>query len=718
MADAFLSTFWYRVAKLRPRLRGHVTVHRHRYRGQPWYVLHDHAAARIHRFTPGAYMVMGRFDGRATIDEIWSELADSLDADAPSQDDVIQLLSKLHQQDLIQYEGSPDVTELLERYGKQSSQLVKQNLLNPVSIRIPLWDPDAFLTATLPFVRGLTGWFGLFLWLGLCVLGGLTAAMHWAGLTSNLADRLLAAENILITLVAYPLLKGLHELAHGWLAKVRGAEVREMGIMFLVFFPVPYVDASAAAAFRNKWDRASVSAGGIIVETAVAAIAVMVWASAETGFVTAVAFNLAMIGGLSTVLVNANPLLKFDGYYIFTDIIEVPNLAQRSNKFWGYLIQRYIFGAKQMREKVATWGERAWFTIYAPAAFAYRIFIMVGIALFVAQKYLFAGVLLGIWSIFNAIFKPLFKHLRHVAVAGELRKVRRRAVRITAGSIIAVAILVLLVPLPLRTDAEGVVWLPESSHLRAGTPGFVAELHVPQGTEVSQGVPLIRLEEPSQAARAEALSWRVEEASRRLTAAEAELEDRAEIAVARASWEEASSELSREQARSLDLSVRAPVDGWFEPVQDAASLTGRFFAEGDLLGYVLPERPHVVRVVVPQKDISLVRSQLTRVEMKLAGHLEVSSEVAILREVPAGSNALPAEALALSGGGVIATDPSDPEGLRTVEQIFVFDLSLPDQLTHASYGKRVYVRFSHGWEPAGAQIYRRVRQLFLRQFNA
>jgi putative peptide zinc metalloprotease protein len=487
MEEAFLSPIWYRVAELRPRLRAHVSVHRHRYRGQPWYVLHDHGAGRVHRFTPAAYLLIGRLDGNRSVDAVWRSVAETRDEDAPSQDDVIRLLSRLHQQDLIQYQGSPDVSELLQRYDRQSRQLVKQNLLNPVSIRVPMWDPDAFLSKTLPFVRPLLGWIGLLLWLVVVSAGAVTAGLQWERLTFDIADRMLAAENLLIALITYPLLKAAHELMHGYLAKQWGAEVREMGIMFLVFFPVPYVDASAAAAFRNKWRRAAVSAGGIIVELFVASIAIMVWANAEQGFVSALAYNLVLIGGISTLLVNGNPLLKFDGYYILTDIIEIPNLGNRSNEYLGYLIQRYIFGAKRLRRKPATPGERVWFLLYAPTAFCYRLFVMIGIALFVASQYFIVGVLIALWSVFNAVVKPLLKHIRYVMTSPKLRKVRPRAQRWTFGTMAAAVAIILAVPLPLRTDAEGVIWLPDEAHVRSGTTGFVEEVTAQRGDQVEGG---------------------------------------------------------------------------------------------------------------------------------------------------------------------------------------------------------------------------------------
>ncbi|SLN40712.1 PqqD family peptide modification chaperone [Roseisalinus antarcticus] len=716
MAEAFLSRIWYRVSGLTPRLRSHVTVHRHRYRGQPWYVLQDHSSGRVHRFTPAAYMVMGRFDGQTTIDRIWNDLAETYDADAPSQDEVIQLLATLHQNDLIQHASNPDVADLLERYRKKATEVWKQNLSNPVSVRVPLWDPDRFLTRTLPVVRLLTGWWGLILWAVVVAWGGLVGLQNYEALTTNFTDQLLGAQNLMISIVSYPLLKALHELAHGYLTKVRGGDVREMGIMFLVFFPVPYVDASAAAAFRNKWHRAAVSAGGIMVETFVAALAVLVWVELEPGFLRAVCFNLIAIGGLSTLVVNGNPLLKFDGYYVMSDLIESPNFGTRANRYWGYLIQKRLFRARQLKAPSATWGEKVWFTLYAPAALVYRLVVMIGIALFVAGKYYFIGILIAAWSVFNAVVKPMFKHIRHVLTSPSLRKVRSRAKAWTFGGMGLVALILLALPLPLRTDTEGVVWLPEAAHVRARAPGFLQGFDVARGAEVAAGAPLAALEAPTQDARIDALRWRNIEYERRLSVLQ--IRDRGGAELARLELEEARGELSRELARVADMTVRAPLAGRFEPVSPEGDILGRFFAEGDLIGYVLPPRPEVLRVAVPQADIALVRERLRGVEVRLAGRLEQRLQTQVLRTVPQASTTLPSAVLGSGGGGRFLTAPTDEKGLETTEPVFLYDLAVPDALADTGYGTRVHVRFDLGMEPLGFQIGRRVRQLFLDRFNA
>src|SRR5262249_37075249 len=152
--------------------------------------------------------------------------------------------------------------------------------------------------------------------------------------------------------------KALHELGHGYATKSCGGEVHEMGIMFLVFLPLPYVDASAAAGFRGKWRRASVGAAGMMVEIFVAALALFVWLAVEPGPVRALAFSVMITAGVTTILFNGNPLLRYDGYYILADLLEIPNLAIRGARYWGHLINRYVFGTEGTADFASTLGER------------------------------------------------------------------------------------------------------------------------------------------------------------------------------------------------------------------------------------------------------------------------------------------------------------------------------------------------------------------------
>jgi len=717
VADPFFSSSWFKVASLRPMLRSHARIHRHRYRGNIWYVADDGVVGRTHRFSWAAYMLIGRMDGRRSLDEIWRELVAELGDEAPTQDEVISILGQLHAADLLRSDSSPDTADLLERLDKQRRQIVKQNMKSPMSLRVPLIDPDDFLTRTIRWVRPFFGLFGLLLWLAAVIPALVLAGMNWSALTENLSDRVLAGENLLILALCYPVVKALHELGHGYAAKAFGREVRDMGIMFLVFFPVPYVDASAAGALRIKYQRAAVGAAGMMVEVFLAAIAMFVWVSVEPGLVRAIAFNVIAIAGVSSVLVNGNPLLRFDGYYILADLIEVPNLGGRANQFWSHIIDRYIFRTHGAEPFAATRGERIWFLLYAPAAFVARMVMLLGIALFVGTQFFVLGVLLALWSLFTGLVMPVWKMISHVATSPRLRRNRRRAVAWSGGAAAALLLLLFVIPAPHHTTTEGVVWLPEEAHVRARTDGIIASLVGVPGTRVAPGAPLAQAVRPALDAEIEALDWSVRELEARIAS---ELtEDRVKAALSRSELAEAREKLAVALERRGQLTVESGASGLFTlasiPAQD---LQGRHMRKGDLIGYVTPPRADVARVLVPQGDIELVRQRLRGVELKLADRPEQTFKSSLIREVPAARDELPSRTLGSEGGGAYAVDPRDPNRQKTLARLFQFDVRLPAALADVPFGTRVHVRFRHDPEPLGFQMWRRVRQLLLSSFGA
>ena len=361
MADSLFSPSWYRVAELKPRLRSHVEIHRHEYRGRLWYVLQDHAGGRSHRLTPAAYRLVGLMDGVRTVEQLW-QLTDAQVSDAaPTQDEVIRLLGQLHAADALICDAPPDGQELFRRFQRHQRMRWKQRLWTPLAVRLPLFDPDRFLERGLPLVRPLFTGYGVGIWLAVVATGIILAGVHWTDLTQNIVDRALTPQNLLLLWLVYPVVKALHELGHGFAVKIYGGEVHEIGIMFLVLIPIPYVDASAASGFRGKYRRMTVGAIGIAVELFLGSLALFVWLNAEPGAVHAVAYNIMLISGVSTLLFNGNPLLRFDGYYVLADGLEIPNLGTRSNKFLGYLAQRYLFGTRDAESPANTFGEKVWF---------------------------------------------------------------------------------------------------------------------------------------------------------------------------------------------------------------------------------------------------------------------------------------------------------------------------------------------------------------------
>ena len=710
MNSGFRNEMWYRVAELRPRLHSGMRISRQRYRGRSWYVLYNPATGRSHRFTPATYALIDAMDGSRTLDELWLGLLDSLGDHAPSQGDVIQLLHQLHAADVLQGGGLPELTETLERRRKQARPAWLRSLLTPMSMRFPLWDPARFLDRTWPLVRWLVSPLGAALWLVCVVPAGLLAARHWNELTDNLADRVLGLENLLLLWLTYPVVKLLHELGHAYAVRRGGGEVHEMGVMLLVFAPVPYVDASSSAAFRSKWTRIGVAAAGIVTELFVAALAMFLWAAAEPGIVRAMAFNVLLLCGASSVLFNANPLLRFDGYYVLCDLIEIPNLAQRANQYLQYLLRRHLYGDHDVPSPAHGRAEAVWMALYSPASWLYRVFITIGIALFIAGKYFFIGVLLALWTIGGMLVVPLAKGLKFLAGQAQFDRQRRRAIGLTVGVVAAVLAFVCFVPMPYTTVAEGVIWTPRNAEVRVETGGFVNRLFVDSGVQVEGGAPLVELRDPELAANLWASEARVEQYEAQY--ASEMFADRLQAAVTQQTLATERAALERLEARDAGLVAHAGRRGTWH-VANPQDLYGRYYEQGALLGFVLSGQSGTIRVVVPQGEADLVRNSTRRIEVRLVDRPWQTFRARLSRDVPAGSDQLPTKALALDGGGPFATDPTDSSGLKTLTRTFQFDLDLLADASDLAFGSRAYVRFEHSAQPIVKQVYHSVRQVLL-----
>lgn len=712
---SMFSPDWYRVAGLRLRLRPRAELHRRDLRGRLWYVVRDHQSGRYYRLSPAAYLLVCLLDGRRTIREAWELVGRRYGPEQPSQDEIILLLAQLHRADLLLGELPPDIGEVARRSVAHDRQTALARLRNPLALRLPLFDPDRFLTLTLPAVRPLISAPGLALWLALALTGFAEAAAHWDELTADIVDSVFSVLGLALALIAYPLVKAAHELGHAYVCKRFGGAVHELGVMLLVLFPVPYVDATDATSFPRTWQRALVGAAGIMVEMALAAVAMLVWIAASPGAVRAVAFNVMLIGGVSTLLFNGNPLLRFDGYYVLCDLIGIPNLARRSSQYVLYLIQRHLFGDDALPNPAETPGERRWLLSYAIASTAYRVALTFGIALFLASRYLMIGVLLGAWSVGSIMVWPLLKGLVHVARSPRLNGRRGRAAAAATALAVAPALLLFAAPVPYATLAQGVVRLPETALVRAPSDGVVSRVLARPGATVRRGDPILELDEPTLPAALAVLE--AERHELRVRRDVALMTDRVAANLLADQAQRAAGAVALARERLADSVLRAPRDGVLA-LPEADSLPGRFVRRGDLIGQVLAPDDLTVRVVVPQERIDLVRARTVSVELRLEHAFFRPMAAEVRRELPAAVGEMPSAALGLAAGGDIATDPTDASGRRAFEQTFLVDvapraLALTDIFT----GERAHVRFDHGAVPLGWRLLRDLRSLFLRRLD-
>lgn len=714
MKRSVFSQSWHNAAALRPSLLPHARFHPHTYRGQRWYILQDSTGGRYHRLSPGAYALVSRMDGVSTVQELWDEACRTGGDTIPTQDEVVELLMQLHSNDLLHCDVTPDAAELFERYTKRRKLKWKQWLTQPMSLRIPLLNPEPFLTRWAPHLAWIFSTRGALLWLVAVLPALVLAGKNWDELTVNLSDQVLATSNLLVLAFVYPVVKALHELGHGFATKVWGGPVHEMGLMFLLFAPVPYVDASAASAFRSKRQRVIVGAAGMLVELFLAAVAMYVWVLVEPGVVRAIAFNVMLIAGISTVIVNGNPLMRYDGYYILSDLIEIPNLAQRGQRYLTYLSDRYLFGARELESPDETITEKRWLVGYTVTSWFYRLFVMVAIILFIAGEFFIFGVLLALWGAFGLFIMPLWKAAKHILESPTLHRYRKRSIKIIGGLVAAVLIFGSTVPLPLRTQAEGVVWLPEQALVRAGVNGFFKNWLVAPGSYVAKGTPLLVMDDPLLQTELQVALAKVNEAQARYSTQQ--FTDTVQASVLRQQLEYEQHALEQIKERYEHLIVHSEVDGILT-AQNYQDMPGQYFKKGELLGYLMDRGQLIARVVVTQDNIDLVRTRSKSAELRFADAIPADYQVSVLREVPSASDELPTAALGPNGGGQIAVDPSDSRGLKTLERVFLIDLNLPDGAQPSSFGGRVFVRFNHAWEPLMSQWYRRIRQLFLSQFH-
>jgi putative peptide zinc metalloprotease protein len=709
------SSLWHRVEKLKPRLRGDVAVERHVIRGEVWYVVRDRFSTAALRFSPAVYFVLTRMDGTRSFDRIWQEAVDQFGEDAPSQDQILHTASQLYRANIMLSDAVVDDRELAERARAERDRIMTANFRNPMYVRIPLLDPDHFLEATQHLVRPLCGWLGGILWLFAVGWLALQMVIHWHELTIDIADRVLATESLITIVLIYPLLKILHELGHAYAVKLAGEEVHEMGVMMLTLLPAPYVNASASAIIPGKWQRILISAAGMMVELAVASLAMLVWLNAQPGLTRSIAYDTLFIASVSTLIFNGNPLLRFDAYYILSDFLEVPNLGSRSQRYFIYLAQRYLLGATDLRDPVMARGERFWFAVYAPASFTYRMFTLLGVALFISSKYFVIGVALAIWMAAASIAWPVLKGLKFILLSPTLTSVRWRAVSVTALAVAGIVAALALVPIPNGTVVRGLIWIADDSRIVAQSSGRLEKLLVEPGAMVAQDAALAKLDDPLIASKRKKAQALLAEIAARLLSAETRTPF--DLQVLSRQRELAQQELADLERQERNLIIRSPAAGAFI-VPHAVDLVDNFIKRGQAIGYVMSDRAPSIRASVPEGEIEIVRDQTKSVSVRFdeAPWTRLDS-LSVERQVPKSTRSLPAPALSTENGGPFTLDPAAKDKDMILESIFEIDISVPKDIAVEHWGERVWVRFDHGASPVIGRIYRAARQLFLGRFH-
>ena len=712
MDAPLLSARWFRVAGLRPLLDTQATVQRMAVRGAVWQVLTRPDGSRSVRLNASAWATVGRCDGQHTLQRLWEITLAELRDDAPTQDELIGLLARLHQSGLLSFDRVPDFDAVPAEpaQDRRTADGPRQSLL---AWRFPLGCPDVWLARLAGRLRWLFTPVALLLW-----LAGMAAVVFVAWpqaevLSAQLREGLGTPRWLAWAWLVYPVMKVLHEVAHGLVIRHWGAQVPQWGVTLLMGTPVPYVDAGAAVALPSRWQRAAVAAAGIVVELTLVALGLVLALAVQPGALRDLALVVVAIGGLSSLLVNANPLMRFDGYHLLCDLADLPNLAPRSSAHWLHMLRTRLLRIPGESPVVPLPGEAPWLWGYAPAALAMRWSVALGVLLWLESVQPLLAVLAALVLGWTLVGQPLRAFARWLG-GGALASAERRRV---AWSVAALVLLVggplVAVPMPDAAVAQGVLWPPEDALVRNPTAGFVAEVLVTDGQAVPSGQPLLRLESPALQAERERLAGRIE--ALQAERFQALRLDKAQLAAVDHALQAAQAELDRTDGQLAGLSVRAQVAGRVH-LTGMADLPGRWLARGALLGHVETDAPGRVRVVVAQGDAALVTAHRGPVDVWLLGTDTPAQRGALLGTPSGGGAPLPSAALGERHGGSIATDPADPQGLQPAQPVLQADVQLERTLGER-IGARAWVRFERPPAPLAWQAVRALQQQWLQHLE-
>ncbi|MBT8372359.1 MAG: peptidase M50, partial [Deltaproteobacteria bacterium] len=312
-ASRTFSESWHRVAQLQVSLRRTVPIRKQLFRGETWYVLQDPFNNHFFRIRPQAHEFIVRLKAGRTVAQVWEACLARNPDDAPGQDDVIQLLSQLYYANMLFCDLPADSSKLFERYHKRKQKETRSKLLSLMFFRIPLFDPENLLRHCTPLVRLFSGRLALFIWLLTLGWAAKTIFEQFPVVVTE-AKTLLVLNNLALLYLGLLVVKTLHEFGHTLVCKRFGGEVHTMGIMLIIFAPIPYMDATSSWGFRNRRHRILVAASGMFYEFFAASCAALIWAHSGPGAIHSLAFNMMVVASVSTVLFNANPLLRYDGY--------------------------------------------------------------------------------------------------------------------------------------------------------------------------------------------------------------------------------------------------------------------------------------------------------------------------------------------------------------------------------------------------------------------
>ncbi len=638
-----------RLGRIRIGIRKDLHFSRQVLHGKVYYVVHDPVTFQSHIFDLDEYEVISSILPKRSLEESFGLLIESEFLTEEDEDEFFEFVLGLHAKNLLLLPLT-NADRLYKRYVKKKALKRIRPIAAMMYLRVPVWDPDAFLKRTMRYARPLFSKLGFFLWMALFAFA-LWKVWGRFGEMSHEMQSLLGWRNLPMLYVALIGLKALHEFGHAFACRIFGGEVPEMGIVFILTAPCAYVDASASWKFPSPLRRIIVGLAGMYVESIIGAFSLLVWASTEGGVVHSVALNVVVLSTATTVFFNINPLMRFDGYYIFSDLIRIPNLRERSMRHLKSWFQR-VFLRLDLEQIPHTIKETLLYSGYGVAAFIYKFTLAFSITAMVLIKWPVLGSVLVFVFGWMMLVRPVIRLLRFLWEAEELDGVRARARSYALGITLGLPLAVLYMPISTQLVAPGILEAEFQEVLRAPEAGFARELHVTGGKVVQGGDLLLALSQTLVSLELDRAREQVEAQRRRLEMYEGI--DEAESRKASARLDYLVKRQRQVERKLAALEIRAPRKGSLSMIE-SRGLEGRFVQQGEEL-FTLGGGVTLIHAILPEEERA--RALLdpgNTVELRLASR-PGERILAVVRELRplATKDSLPPALTALAGGSVLA----------------------------------------------------------------
>ena len=739
--DLAQQQLWQKIQYLKPQLATHIIFSSRQYHDERWILLQDNITQQFHRMSLPAFEILKRMNGKKNLKSILAECQsnekinrdklETLDQESsldhkekPEHDhppepcitteaEIIKLIQYLHIANLLICDFTPSTESLFSRKRQDNQKKWWRYIANPLIWKLSLGNPNDFLKRLAPLGYWITTPLALAVWCSIVSYALLQSLIHWPEISQTSLTTVLSGENLLLLWLTYPVLKIIHEIAHGLLTIRWGGEVNHCGITFIVGTPLPYVDASAATAFHLKRHRILVSAAGMAVEIFTAALAFIVWLQLEPGFYKTFCFNIVLIGGVSTLLFNGNPLMKFDGYHILCDILDTPNLASRANKQFGYMVHHFIYGTNPKNTEKHSLKGTFLLVFYSFSAVIYRLIILISITLLLADHYPSAAVIMGVWLASFQVFWPALRYLKNLTHNPAIKPHRIR-VFCSLLLIFSTAIIFIgLIPMPNSTQTQGVTWVADDYQVRAQSSGVIVDQRIFNGEKVEQGQTILRQENPDLKHRETQLINQLKNQS--LLHDEAWSKNRADLKWLDQEISRTKSELALTLKKLKHLEINSPKTGVFKQL-NTYQLKFSHLKQGDIFGVIEHPQAPRIRAVLTQAQIGRVNNNTEYVSFRFSSKIHQDYRLELPLNQASASRRLPHPILGTTAGGSIPVSQQG-DGIKTEQLIFILDLNIMAIQPTLQLGERVYIRFHHPKSPLAQQWFAKLQQFFQTHFK-